>query len=175
MANEKTAEKVKVQPAAKKKNVSRFFIERVQKWVDEECERDAEFKALVSSKPEKTVEGACNYVLKCAKETGQAGWDDDEVYGLVRHFFDEDDVKDPGDQRPQKIIVSGHVDLSKEQLQEAKENAEKMYLDEIRKREAEKEKARIEKEKAAAEEKRKKLEEKRARENAMMGDLFGGL
>mgnify|MGYP002511745686 CR=1 FL=1 len=106
-----------------KSQVTKYFIQRIQEWLDSEMERDAQFKARVESvKDTKTVEGACNYVLKCAKDSGQCGFDDAEVYGMVRHFFDEDDVKDPGDQNPSKIVVSGHVDLTQEQIKHYVDN-----------------------------------------------------
>lgn len=159
----------------KRNSVTKFFIQRIDEWVKEEMERDPLFAETVKSKPQKTVEGACNYVLSVAKKTGQAGWDDAEVYGMVKHFYDEDDLKDPGNQSPSKVIVSGHVDLTEEEKQEAMEKAKAEFKKDMEAKAAAAEKARKEKERKDAEEKRKKLEEKRAKENAMMGDLFGGL
>lgn len=160
--------------ATKTDKVTKYFVERITAWVENEKLADPEFAALVASKPEKTIEGACNYILKVAKDTGQAGWDDSEVYGMVRHFFDEDDLKDPGNQNPGKIIVSGHVDLTAEEKAEAMEKAKEEYKLELQKAAAKAEAERKAKEQKAAEERRKKLEEKREKELAMQGDLFGG-
>lgn len=153
--------------------VTEFFQKRIEAWLESEMERDPQFAEVVRSKPDKTVEGACNYVLKCAKDSKQCGYDDAEVYGMVRHFYDEDDVKDPGDQHPGRIIVSGHVDLSESEKAEAMANAEKQYLQEIRRREAEKEAKKKEAMQKAAEERRKRLEEQRAKDAQM--DLFAGM
>lgn len=108
-------------------NVTKYFVQRIETWLHEAMEKDELFRKTVESKPEKTVEGACNYVLSVAKQTKQQGWDDDEVYGLVRHFYDEDDIKDPGDQNPSRIVVSGHVDLTEEEKVEAMEAAKRMH------------------------------------------------
>ncbi len=160
--------------ATKTDKVTKYFVERVTAWVENEKQADPEFAKLVESKPQKTIEGACNYVLSVAKSTGQAGWDDAEVYGMVRHFFDEDDVKDPGNQNPSKIVVSGHVDLTAEEKAEAMEKAKEEYKADLIKAAAKAEAERKAKEQKAAEERRRKLEEKREKELAMQGDLFGG-
>lgn len=170
MSNEK-----KMVDTRKKNGVTKFFIQRISEWVEKEMEKDELFAETVKSKPYKTVEGACNYVLSVAKKTGQAGWDDEEVYGMIKHFFDEDDLKDPGNQNPSKVIVSGHVDLTEEEKMEAMEKAKAEFKKDMEAKAAAQKKARKEKERKDAEERRKKLEEKRAKENAMMGDLFGGL
>ena len=150
--------------------VTKYFIQRIEEWMQKEMERDAQFKARVESvKDKKTVEGACNYVLKCAKDSGQCGYDDSEVYGMIRHFFDEDDVKDPGDQNPSKIIVSGKVDLTQEQIEAAKEAARQQYYNEIREAEERKRKEAEEKER----QRKAELREKRLQEQSAQQDLFG--
>lgn len=165
----------KEQKEPAKRKVTRFFEQRISEWLEREKANDPLFAETVRSKPHKTVQGACNYVLSVAKKSGQCGWDDEEVYGMVKHFFDEDDLKDPGSQNPSKVIVSGHVDLTEEEKQEAMEKAKEEFKKDMEAKAAAVERARKEKERKDAEEKRKKLEEKRAKENAMMGDLFGGL
>lgn len=171
MSNE--AKKVEQKKKAQKSSVTKYFEQRIERWLESEMAKDEEFAESVRSKPEKTVHGACNYVLEQVRKSGQAGWDDSEVYGMVRHFFDEDELKDPGEQRVQRIVVPGHIDLTDEQKAEAMEKAQEQYLREIREKEAKKEKERIEKERKAADEKRRKLEEKREKELQMQGDLFG--
>lgn len=159
---------------AKEEKVTKLFEQRIQQWLDEECRKDPLFEEkVVNSK--KTVQGACNYVLKCAKESRQCGYDDAEVYGMVRHFFDEDDVKDPGDQHPGRIVVTGHVELSDVEKAEAMAKAQEAYLEEIRKAEAEKAAKAEEERRKAEDERRQRLEEKRQREARMQGDLFGGM
>ena len=150
--------------------VTKYFIQRIEEWIHKEMERDPQFRARVEAvKDKKTVEGACNYVLKCAKDSGQCGFDDAEVYGMVRHFFDEDDVKDPGDQNPSKIVVSGHVDLTQEQIEAAKEAARQQFYNEIKAAEEQKAKEAEEKER----QRRAELREKRLQEQSAQQDLFG--
>lgn len=152
----------------KKNNVTKHFVRRIQQWLDEEMQRDPLFAETVKSKPQKTVQGACNYVLKIARDTGQCGWDDSEVYQLVRHFYDEDDINDPGSQDPSKIIVSGHVNLTAEEKELAFEQAKLEYKKQLEQKAIEEEQARKEKE-------RKRLEERREQTKAQTLDLFGDI
>ena len=150
--------------------VTKYFIQRIEEWMQKEMESDPQFKARYEAvKDKKTVEGACNYVLKCAKDSGQCGFDDAEVYGMVRHFFDEDDVKDPGDQKPSKIIVSGKVDLTAEQTEAAMEAARQQFYNEIKAAEEQKAKEAEEKER----QRKAELREKRLQEQSAQQDLFG--
>lgn len=149
--------------------VTKYFEQRIEEWLQEEMAKDELFRKTVESKPQKTVKEACNYVLSVAKKTKQVGWDDSEVYGLVRHYYDEDDIKDVGDQCPSKIIVTGLVDLSESEKAEAMAQAVRNYEAELKKKdlEAKKKAEELEKERKA------KLREKRVMETAVQGDLFG--
>ena len=150
--------------------VTKYFIQRIEEWMQKEMESDPQFKARYEAvKDKKTVEGACNYVLKCAKDSGQCGYDDAEVYGMVRHFFDEDNVSDPGDQSPSKIIVSGKVDLTQEQIEAAKEAARQQFYNEIKAAEEQKAKEAEEKER----QRKAEIRERRLQEQSAQQDLFG--
>ena len=151
-------------------NVTDVFVEHIQRWLDEEMKKDAQLAGKVKA-GSKTVEMACNYVLSEVKKSGRCGFDDAEVYGMVRHFFDEDDLQDPGEQDVQRIVVPEHIELSEQEKAEELEQALKAYRNEqiakIRREAEEKEKK--EKERLAAQrEKRKELQQTQL-------DLFGGL
>ena len=151
-----------------KEMVTKFFVEHIQRWLDEEMKRDEQLAAKVQQSG-KTAEQACNFVLAEVKKSGRCGFDDAEVYGMVRHFFDEDDVKDPGDQKPSKIIVSGKVDLTAEQIEAAKEAARQQFYNEIKAAEEQKRKEAEEKER----QRKAELREKRLQEQSAQQDLFG--
>ena len=143
---------------------TKFFEQRIEEWLQAEMAKDELFRKTVESKPKKSVKEACNYVLKVAKDSKQVGWDDSEVFGLVRHYYDEDDIKDVGDQNPQKIIVTGHVDLTEVEKAEAMEAAKQEYLAQMkRKAETDEERHRLLKKKRKAEAETQQL------------DLFGGM
>ena len=151
--------------------VTKFFVEHIQRWLDDEMKRDEQLAAKVQQSG-KTAEQACNFVLAEVRKSGRCGFDDAEVYGMVRHFFDEDDIEDPGRQADiERIVIPEHIELSESEKAEAKAKALAAY-------EAE-QKAKL---KAEAESKAKKEQErlealkaKRQAEGAYVNDLFGGL
>lgn len=147
-------------------------MECISRWLDGECKKDAAFASKVNESG-KTVEGCCNYILATVRESQRCGFSDDEVYGMARHFFDEVAVGDPGEQNVQRIVVSGHYDLTDEERKAAMRQAEDRYLAElkdIKKREAEAQ-AKAEKERM------EKMREKRRaeQEQSQQMDLFGGI
>ena len=154
------------------KEVTKYFIQRIEAWMEEEKKKDPLFADQVKASG-KTADGACNYVLSEVRKSGQCGYDDAEVYGMVRHFFDEDDVKDPGEQDVSRIVVSGHVDLSESEKAEAMERAVREYKAEMQKKADEEREA---KEKAERERlKALKAKRKEQRANDAQLDLFAGL
>lgn len=152
------------------------FIESVSKFLTEEAERDKEFAKKMAEHPEKTVEGACNYIMAEVWKTKQSGWANEEIYGLAKHFFDEDEIKDPGSSANNisRVVVNTHIDLTESEKQEAMEEAKKDFtrkLEVERMRELD---AQKEKEKKAKEKRIKEAQAKKEKEATMMGDLFGG-
>jgi hypothetical protein len=112
--------------------VTKLFEQRIGEWLTQARKKDAAFdKKVAESK--KDVKGCCNYILSEVRKAKQCGYDDDEIYGMARHYFDEEDIKDPGKQKVSRIVVTGHVDLSDEEKAEAMEAAKKQYLAELRK------------------------------------------
>lgn len=158
--------------AAGSNAVTKGFVEQIKAWIKAEMERDPLLAEVVKSKPQKTVEGACNYVLKVARESRQEGWSDDEVYGMIRHFYDEDNLTDPGNQHPSRIVTNAHVDLSERDRAEAMEQAKKEYKHELEVKAAKAELERKEKEKRQAEERLRRQQEKAEKARKMQLTLF---
>ena len=154
------------------KDVTDVFVEHIQRWLDEEMKKDAQLAEKVQA-GSKTVEMACNYVLSEVKKSGRCGFDDAEVYGMVRHFFDEDDVKDPGEQDVNRIVVSGHVDLSESEKAEAMERAVREYKAEMQKKADAEREAKEKAERDRLEALKAKRKEQRANDAQL--DLFAGL
>lgn len=149
-------------------SVTKLFEQRIGEWLAQARKDDSAFdKKVAESK--KNVEGCCNYILSEVRKAKQCGYDDAEIYGMARHYFDEDDIKDPGDQGGCRVVVSGHIDLSESEKAEAMQQAVRNYEAELRKKDQEA-KAKAEE---AEKERKAKLREQRVKETAVQGDLFG--
>ena len=103
-------------------------------------------------------------------EAGQSGWADEEIYGMAKHFIDEDELKDPGAKanKVSRMVINRHVDLT----EEAMAKAEMDFKKELETKHAKEEAARREKEKAAAEKRKLIAEEKAKKAKVMQLNLF---
>lgn len=150
------------------------FAQVIGEYIEKAKQEDPLFAKCVDSQPSKTIQGCVNYILKTVKDSGVAGWTDDEIFGMARHFYDEKELKDPGDQRVNKIVINQPVDLTEEEKAAAKAKALADY--EKAEREKLEKKAKAERERAIKREEARKeaQKEKRERESKMQLDLFGG-
>lgn len=152
------------------------FIEVIQSYLEGEAGKDEQFRIKWESS-EKTAEQACNYIMSEVSKSKRNGWADAEIYGMAKHFIDEDELKDPGTENGvRRIVVNKSIDLSEEEKKRAKEEAKAAYLKQLEIEEKEriaKEKEKEEKKAAAKMEKAKKAAAQEA--SLFIGDLFGGM
>lgn len=151
--------------------VTKYFEQRIAEYIESEMEKDELFRKQVEQKEKKSPEGACRYILAQVKASGQCGWDDSEIFAMVRHYYDEDDIKEQeGDSGIKRIVVSGHVDLTESEKEEAKAEAVRQYKLELEKKAV----AEREAQKKKEEERKEALRQKRQEAESMQQDLFGG-
>ena len=138
------------------------FEKTIQTYLERMAKEDEAFglqyeKALAEGK---TIGECCNYIYEQVQESGRMGFDDDEIYGMAVHFYDEDDIKPTGKKfAPGKVIVNHAIELSEEEKaklrKEAEESFKRQAIQEIEEREKKKKEAR----KAQAEAEAKAVEE----------------
>ena len=147
--------------------VSQRFEEKIKTYLDGLAEKDEHF-AKSYSNPEKSIEKCCDYIITQVQKLGRVGFDDDEIYGMAIHYYDEEDV---GEIKhiDCKVVIPGQVELTDEEIEAAKKEA----LNRITQEEERRIKA---KEAKAAEAAKKKAEE--AKQEAKAGgelSLFDSL
>lgn len=101
--------------------------EEIKKYLDNRAKEDALF-AERYAKEHKSIDECVEYVISCAYEKGAGkniAVSRDEVFGWAVHYYDEDDVK------IKKIgtsaTTSKNVELTEEEKQELKKEAEAEY------------------------------------------------
>ena len=152
--------------------VTKYFEQRIKEYVEQEMKNDDLFRQTVEAKPDKSVEEACRYIIAQVNEAKRCGWDDSEIFAMVKHYYDENDIEVPEDASGvQRIVVGGKIDLTDEERREAKEEAVRQYKADIERKERERREAEEQKER----ERKEALKARRMQENQMQGDLFGGL
>ncbi len=140
------------------------FQERIKKYLDDLAEKDDAF-AFDYERPEKSIEQCCDFIIEQVQKSGRCGFDDDEIFGLAIHYYQENDLGDIK-KIDCSIVIDEQVKLTDEEIEEAKKRAlERVEQEEVNRIKEEEKKAR---EKA-----QKKAEEKKAQEEAVgMMSLF---
>ena len=77
-------------------------------------------------KPNKNIEECITYILSEVQKSGCNGFDDDEIYSMAIHYYDEDDLE-VGNSITCNVVVNHVVELTEEEKVEARQEAIKQY------------------------------------------------
>ena len=78
------------------------------------------------AKPHKNIEDCITYILKQVQQSGYNGFEDDEIYSMAVHYYDEDDL-DVGSHVACHVVVNHAIVLSEEEKAEARKQAIQQY------------------------------------------------
>lgn len=76
--------------------------------------------------PAKNIDDCITYILNEVQKSGMNGFDDDEIYSMAMHYYDEDDIE-IGKPVSCKVMVNHHVELTEEEKQNARRKAIEQY------------------------------------------------
>ena len=77
-------------------------------------------------KPNKNIEECITYILSEVQKSGCNGFEDDEIYSMAVHYYDEDDLE-VGNSITCNVVVNHVVELTEEEKAEARQEAIKQY------------------------------------------------
>ena len=128
---QKEEKKTEVKPTPSstkvKPPVSPLFEQAVKSHLDNMAAQDEAF-AKHYANPKKNLYDCLTYILNQAKNSGCQGYSSEEVYGMAVHYYVEDEVK-VGSPVACNVIVDHRVELTPEELSEAREKAKKRAMD----------------------------------------------
>ena len=99
------------------------FKEVIKAHLDNKAQEDELF-AKSYAKDSKSIDDCITYILNYVQKSGCQGFEDEEIYGLAIHYYDEDDI-DVGRPVNCNVIVNHAVELTQEEIEKAKEDARK--------------------------------------------------
>ena len=104
------------------------FKETIKAYLDNYAKEDPLFD-LNYQRDGKNIDDCIKYIFTQVKKSGINGFTDDEVYNMAIHYYDEesiefDDIKDCN------VIVNHKVELTSEEITEAKDKAKKTIFNE---------------------------------------------
>ena len=77
-------------------------------------------------KPHKNIEDCITYILRQVQQSGCNGFEDDEIYSMAIHYYDEDDLE-VGSPVACHVVVNHTIVLSEEEKAEARKQAIQQY------------------------------------------------
>ena len=97
------------------------FKRTIQEYLEVRAKTDELF-AKSYAKPNKSIDECITYILNEVQRSGCNGFDDDEIFGIAVHYYDEDNI-DVGKKINCKVVVNHAVELTEKEKQELKEKA----------------------------------------------------
>ena len=78
------------------------------------------------AKPRKNIEDCITYILKQVQQSACNGFEDDEIYSMALHYYDEDDLE-VGSPVACHVVVNHTIVLTEEEKAEARKQAIQQY------------------------------------------------
>ncbi len=123
------------------------FKKTIQSHLESVAANDQVFAQKMNN-PEKNIDDCITYILNQVKQSGAVGFADEEIYGMAMHYYDEEKVE-VGKPINAKVVVNHTVDLTQEEIEQAKEKAMQQAIAEAKAKMTKKSKAKKEEQPAA--------------------------
>ena len=104
------------------------FKNTIQAYLQDRASNDSLFADRFKNES-KNIDDCITYMLNCIQKSGCNGFEDDEVYSMAIHYYDEDDIE-IGNPINCKVAVNHVVELTQEDKDQAKEEAMKLCIQE---------------------------------------------
>ena len=101
------------------------FTRTIAEYLNQRAMTDPLFAPNLA-KPNKNIEECVTYILNEVQKSGCNGFDDDEIYSMAVHYYDEDNIE-IGKPINCQVAVNHMVELTEEEKAEARQEAIKQY------------------------------------------------
>ena len=110
-----------------------FFKSKIQSYLEKRVEQEPEFKAKYDN-PKKNLDECFKYICSQVYESGCCGFDDDEVFSMAVHYYDEEEITISEmpeiDLTRSRIVCCEKIELSEEEMAEIHEQARQRAIEE---------------------------------------------
>ena len=108
------------------------FTRTIAEYLNQRAMTDPLFAPNLA-KPGKNIEDCITYILQQVRQSGCNGFEDDEIYAMVVHYYDEDDLE-VGSRVTCNVVVNHTIVFTEEEKAEARKQAIQQYqTEELRK------------------------------------------
>lgn len=100
---------------------TRAFNNTIKAYLEERAENDALF-AVKFANPSKSVEECVTYILNSVQKSGCNGFEDDEIFGMAVHYWEESEIE-VGKPINCQVVVNHTVELTEEEKEQTRQDA----------------------------------------------------
>lgn len=104
------------------------FKTTIKAYLDQRAESDILFSFKYSA-PRKNIDDCVTYILNTVQKSGCNGFEDDEIFGMAVHYYDEDNIE-IGKQMNAHVAINHVVQLTEEEKEQARQDAIQKAQDE---------------------------------------------
>lgn len=106
------------------------FKQTIKQYLDNRAQTDSLF-ATTYAKENKNIDQCVNYIYSEVQKSGRKGFNDDEVFGMAVHYYDEDNLKASKASSP-KVVVNHVVELTEVDKEKLQQQAAEEYKNEVK-------------------------------------------
>ncbi len=110
------------------------FKKAIMNNLREEAKKDRLLFERIKNNPKKNIDDCITFIYNHVKKSGCFGYEDEEIYQLARHYYDEDDIEVGTPITQGEVIVNRTIQLTPKEIEEAKEKAIREIIAEEKKR-----------------------------------------
>ena len=104
------------------------FQDTIRTYLDNMAKSDALF-AIKYANPSKSMDDCVTYILNQVQKSGCNGFEDDEIFGMAVHFWEEKEIE-VGKPINCQVVVNHTVELTEEEKEQARQDAMNRLRDE---------------------------------------------
>lgn len=101
------------------------FTRAIAEYLNQRAMTDPVFAPNLQ-KPNKSIDECVTYILSKVQKSSCNGFEDDEIYSMAVHYYDEDNIE-VGKAANCQVMVNHVVELTEEEKAEARQEAIKQY------------------------------------------------
>ena len=114
--------------AQKSMKGTQAFQDTIRTYLDNMAESDALFSVKYAN-PSKSLSECITYIICQVQKSGCNGFEDDEIFGMAVHYYDEEEIE-VGKPINCQVVVNHTVELTEEEKEQARQDAIKKLRDE---------------------------------------------
>lgn len=106
------------------------FKQTIQEYLRTRADYDLLF-ARTLAKEGKNIDDCITYILNQVKASGCNGFDDEEIFSMAVHYYDEDNIQIGDTNVKAQVVVNHQIVLTEAEKEEARKAAQKRIEDDI--------------------------------------------